>query len=91
MFAVLKHVSFGTGMNAICAVEHTPCETLGRIADSLKQEELPVQRIRTFRGERIPRRIGKYAGLIVMGGRWACMKRIIIQFCGRKCGLWNRP
>jgi GMP synthase (glutamine-hydrolysing) len=53
---------------SICVIQHVACETPGIIADALKSRGLELRFARPFRGERIPRRIGDYAGLLVMGG-----------------------
>ena len=55
-------------MTTVCAIEHTPCETLGLIAGILKEQRILVERIRPFKEERIPAEMGRFAGLIVMGG-----------------------
>jgi len=55
-------------MTAVCAIQHVACETLGLLAEVLAEEDITVNYIRPFRRERIPRGLGKQAGLIVMGG-----------------------
>lgn len=55
-------------MSAVLVIQHVACETPGLIAEVLKSCGLELRFARPFKGERIPRRIGDYAGLLVMGG-----------------------
>lgn len=52
----------------ICVIQHVTCETPGLIADALKAGGVGVRNVRVFKGDGIPRRIGGFAGLVVMGG-----------------------
>lgn len=54
-------------MSKILVVQHTPPETLGTIADALP-DEFSLEYVRTFHEEPIPKEMGEYGGLIVMGG-----------------------
>jgi GMP synthase (glutamine-hydrolysing) len=53
---------------AVLAIQHVACEPLGLIAEALESRGLEIQVVRVFKGERIPRRMGDHAGLVVMGG-----------------------
>ncbi len=55
-------------MSAVCIIQHVAVETPGLIAGALKAHHISLDFIRPFAGERIPRRIGDHAGLVVMGG-----------------------
>jgi GMP synthase (glutamine-hydrolysing) len=55
-------------MTTICAIQHVPVEGLGLIADVLKASEITVELIRPFKGDLVPRRLGRHSGLVVMGG-----------------------
>jgi len=48
--------------------QHSPCETLGVIAQTLASVGCVVRYIRSYAGESIPATLGETAGLIVMGG-----------------------
>lgn len=52
----------------VLVIQHVACEPPGLIAEMLKARRAMIQFARPFRGERIPRRISDYAGLVVMGG-----------------------
>ncbi len=52
----------------VLAVQHVSCETPGLIADALQDAGITLETIRPDRGDKVPRRIGQYAGLVVMGG-----------------------
>lgn len=52
----------------VYAIQHVPCETPGLIAEVLQESGIALEYIRSFRGDRIPRRIDRHAGLIVVGG-----------------------
>lgn len=55
----------------VLAIQHVACETPGLIAEVLKSRGIEIRFARVFKGERIPRRIRDYAGLVVMGGPMA--------------------
>ncbi|MBI4659848.1 MAG: DUF488 family protein [Verrucomicrobia bacterium] len=55
-------------MTTVCAIEHAACETLGIIAEVLKEEGIRIKRVRSHRGEPIPQHTAEFGGLIVMGG-----------------------
>ncbi len=55
-------------MSKVLALQHIPCETLGTIGDCLKSSGIVVEYIHTFKGQSIPRELGDFTGLIVMGG-----------------------
>jgi GMP synthase (glutamine-hydrolysing) len=55
-------------MTTVCAIQHVPVEGLGLIADVLKASDITVKLIRPFKGDRVPRRLGRHSGLILMGG-----------------------
>jgi GMP synthase (glutamine-hydrolysing) len=52
----------------VFAVQHAPCETPGLIADVLQANGVALEYLRPFKGDRIPRRMGAHAGLVVVGG-----------------------
>jgi GMP synthase (glutamine-hydrolysing) len=52
----------------VCIVQHVPCETPGLIAEALRAAGIDLELIRPFKGNRIPRRIGDHAALVIMGG-----------------------
>ncbi len=55
-------------MSKVLALQHIPCETLGTIGDCLKSSDLVMEYIHTFKGQSIPKELGDFTGLIVMGG-----------------------
>ena len=57
-----------TAMTTVCVVQHVPVEGPGLIADALKASGIKVELIRPFKGERVPRRLGRCSGLVIMGG-----------------------
>jgi len=52
----------------VYVMQHVPCEMPGLIAEVLQAAGVTLDFIRPFKGDRIPRRIGAHAGLVVMGG-----------------------
>lgn len=52
----------------VCVLQHVQGETPGLIADALAQHAVEVKWVRPFRGERIPARLDRESGLVVMGG-----------------------
>ncbi len=52
----------------VCVIQHIACETLGRIEEALKTENLPLQIIRPYEKCPIPEKIENFGGLVVMGG-----------------------
>ncbi|MFQ5682221.1 MAG: type 1 glutamine amidotransferase [Candidatus Binatia bacterium] len=55
-------------MSKVWVLQHTPCETLGTIADVLETTGISSQTVRVFEGAPVPKSIGDANGLIVMGG-----------------------
>ncbi|HEY3324413.1 MAG TPA: gamma-glutamyl-gamma-aminobutyrate hydrolase family protein [Planctomycetota bacterium] len=55
-------------MSKVLVLQHVACETPGIIADALESAGLSIKTIRCDKGERIPRSLSKFAGLVVMGG-----------------------
>lgn len=52
----------------VLVLQHVPCEPPGLIADVLTRHGVALEYVRPFEGEPIPRRLGRRAGLVVMGG-----------------------
>lgn len=52
----------------VCVIQQVAPETPGAIASALKAAGWRLHWVRPFRGEPIPRRLGRHAGLVVMGG-----------------------
>jgi GMP synthase (glutamine-hydrolysing) len=52
----------------ICLIQHEPCETPGLLTDVLKACGIRVEMVRVFKENRVPQRIGDFAGLVIMGG-----------------------
>lgn len=71
----------------ILAIQHVPCETPGLIADALQADGFTLEYIRPFKGDRIPKRIGPHAGLVVMGGPMGVYERSQYPFLGQKIRL----
>ncbi|MBI4003709.1 MAG: hemerythrin domain-containing protein [Candidatus Omnitrophica bacterium] len=59
----------------VLVFQHSPCETLGTIADALDTTGVTAQYIRPFIGEPIPTHMGEASGLIVMGGPMGVYER----------------
>jgi GMP synthase (glutamine-hydrolysing) len=55
-------------MSKVWVIQHAPCETLGTIADALSAVDIPVETVRTFEGEPVPKTLEGFDGLILMGG-----------------------
>ena len=55
-------------MTTVCAIQNVPVEGLGLIASVLKASGITVKLVRPFKGDRVPPRLGRHSGLIVMGG-----------------------
>ena len=72
---------------AVCVIQHVPCETPGLLADVLAARGVSVTTVRVFKGERIPRRIGAYAGLVVMGGPMGVYEQDQYPFLQREIRL----
>jgi GMP synthase (glutamine-hydrolysing) len=49
-------------------LQHHDCETLGIIADALRNASIASSHIHALKGQRVPKEIGDAAGLIIMGG-----------------------
>ena len=52
----------------VFVLQHSPCETLGVIAEALASVGCVVRTIRSYAGKPIPATLGEATGLIVMGG-----------------------
>lgn len=52
----------------VLVVQHVACEGPGLLAEVLRAEGLALRRVRLFRGDRLPRRLGRLAGLVLLGG-----------------------
>ena len=52
----------------VLALQHIPCEIPGTIQDCLKSSGIVMEYIPTFKGQSIPRELGDFTGLTVMGG-----------------------
>lgn len=52
----------------VLVIQHVPCESPGLIAETLQANEVSLDCVRVFQGDAIPRRMGRYAGLVIMGG-----------------------
>ncbi len=52
----------------VYVVQHARGETPGLIVDALQAADVSIDFIRPFKGDLVPRRIGRRAGLVVMGG-----------------------
>ena len=72
---------------AVCVIQHVPCETPGLLADVLAAHGVSVTTVRVFKGERIPRQIGAYAGLVVMGGPMGVYEQDQYPFLQREIRL----
>ena len=55
-------------MSKILAIQHTPCEGLGIIADCPEAEGLSAEVVQVYKGEPVPRTVGEATGLIILGG-----------------------
>jgi GMP synthase (glutamine-hydrolysing) len=55
-------------MSAVCVVQHVPSEPPGIIAEALRSCGVPVLLVRVHQGDRVPRRMAAFSGLVVMGG-----------------------
>ena len=49
-------------------MQHVACETPGLIAESLADRGIAIETVRADLGERVPRSMDRFAGLVVMGG-----------------------
>ena len=70
-----------------CVIQHVSCETPGLLADVLAACGVSVTTERVFKGARIPRRIGDYAGLVVMGGPMGVYEQDRYPFLRPEIGL----
>ncbi len=52
----------------VYAIQHVAVEPPGLISEMLKARGIGIEPIRPFKGDRVPRRMGSRAGLVVMGG-----------------------
>jgi len=77
-------------MTTICAIEHIPCETLGLVADVLKEADITVQRVRPCKGECIPPRLDSHVGLVVMGGPMGVYEQEAYPFLRQEICLIER-
>ncbi|HUK56239.1 MAG TPA: gamma-glutamyl-gamma-aminobutyrate hydrolase family protein [Nitrospiria bacterium] len=55
-------------MSEILALQHVRCETLGTIAEVLRQENISIRTVRIFESQPVPHSLETSSGLIVMGG-----------------------
>ena len=52
----------------ICVIQHSPCETLGRMAEAVQTEHLGVETVQAFHVQQVPKTMDAYDGLVVLGG-----------------------
>jgi GMP synthase (glutamine-hydrolysing) len=55
-------------MTSALVLQHIHCEVPGMIANALESRNIAAHYIRTFGGQTVPRELGDFVGLIVMGG-----------------------
>ena len=67
-------------MSRILVLQHVESEGLGIIDGAVKRKGFVADFIRVFKGERIPRNIQRYAGLIVLGGPMGVYEEEIYPF-----------
>ncbi len=56
------------GRLEVLVVQHVACETPGQLTAVLRDHGLRLRVVRPFRGEAVPARLGKFAGLVILGG-----------------------
>jgi GMP synthase (glutamine-hydrolysing) len=52
----------------VCAIQHVACETPGLIAEVLEAHGIAIESVRPFLQQAVPSSLGRYDGLVVMGG-----------------------
>ena len=67
-------------MSRILVLQHVESEGLGIIDGAVRRKGFVADFIRVFKGERIPRNIQRYAGLIVLGGPMGVYEEEIYPF-----------
>ncbi|MBI5326744.1 MAG: type 1 glutamine amidotransferase [Deltaproteobacteria bacterium] len=67
-------------MSRVLVLQHVKSEGLGIISKSLKQKKVGANFIKIFNGERIPRGINGYDGLVVLGGPMGVYEEEIYPF-----------
>src|SRR3989338_4078696 len=67
-------------MSRILVLQHVESEGLGIIDCAVKRKGFVADFIRVFKGDRIPRNIQRYAGLIVLGGPMGVYEEDIYPF-----------
>lgn len=55
-------------MRKILVIQHAPAEGLGILGDFLGRMEIPVETVRMYQGEKLPRSVRKLRGVISLGG-----------------------
>jgi GMP synthase (glutamine-hydrolysing) len=55
-------------MTKVVAIQHVPCETVGRIGDALTAVGITIEQVRTFEGQPVPKAMEGIGGLVIMGG-----------------------
>jgi GMP synthase (glutamine-hydrolysing) len=72
---------------AICIIQHIACETPGLLTDALKAGGIGIKTVRTFQRDAIPRRIGDFSALVVMGGPMGVYEQDQHSFLGQEIRL----
>lgn len=68
-------------------IQHVPCETPGIIAEALEARGVGLEYVRPYQGEAVPQRIGRRAGLVVLGGPMAVYHQARYPFLRREIAL----
>ncbi len=55
-------------MHPVLVLQHIACETPGIFLDVLEEEKRPIETVRLYEGDRLPKDLSGFAGLLVMGG-----------------------
>ncbi len=71
----------------ISVLQHVPAEGLGRLEECLRAEKLGVELCRVFEGQGVPKEMGAFHGLVVLGGPMSVNDREKFPFLGEEMRL----